>query len=250
MRVLSFNVYKKNPALGPLIRFLKEEAADIVCLQEFPAKELPRLAELTDYYIHSASESYVHKFRTKGDSHLLLVILSKYPIQNAESVRHLQHTELSLRHQISYNEVAVHFHFVDIEDAEGRALRVFNCHLECTTNPAQRLTQFEEIARHQHPERTSVFCGDFNTFSTPLVSPFVGWLFGYDAKHLAVNEPRRFRRLFAKLELQNPLEKRRTYTYLPLQLDYILVPTSVAVEEATVIPDTYGSDHHPISVAF
>ncbi len=250
MKVLSFNVNKKNPALGPLIKFLKGQDADLICLQEYPAKELRRLRAFTGYHLHTADERFVHKFLPKRDRRLLLVILSKFPIQNAEAVRHLQHRALPLRHQIAYEEVAVHFHFVDITDNHGRSLRVFNCHLECTTTPVQRLAQFKEIARHQEQGRVSVFCGDFNTFSTPLVSPFVFWLFGYKTEHLAVHEPARFRDLFETLALQNPLHKQWTFSLLPIQLDYILLPKRLKVQDATMLPDTYGSDHHPITVEF
>ncbi|MBI3571943.1 endonuclease/exonuclease/phosphatase family protein [Candidatus Kaiserbacteria bacterium] len=248
MRILSFNVYKKNARLAELVSFLKEEGPDVICLQEFPVQELSRLGALTGYHRHLAEEQYTHKKKPHRSSDLRLVILSRFPIENAESVRHLAHAKVSLRNRVSHAEVAVYFHFVDIVDRARGPMRIFNCHLECTTSPAQRITQFKEILRHRDLGRLNVVCGDLNTFNRPLIGPFVFWLFGYKLKQLWIHEHKVFQKIFSENNLRSAVGKHPTFTYLPFQLDHILVPKEIRVTGPKVFKKSYGSDHYAIAV--
>ncbi len=248
MRIASFNIYKDNRTLPVLIDFLAREQFDVVCLQEFPASELGLLERLSGYHQHLADENYDLRRPKNGTVRLKLVILSRFSLERAQVVPHLEHKHTSLRARLTLSSGDISFHYVDVTDGEGRALRIFNCHLELNSNPLVRLAQFREILRYRDGARINIVCGDMNTYATPFWNMLLFWVFGFGREHILLNEPKLFRDVFANEHIQNPFDKLHTIRLLPFQLDYILVPVDVEIKNKKVYQERYGSDHRPVMV--
>ena len=74
MKVVSFNIYKRNKKLETVLSFIKDGEFDVVCLQEVPIEVVENFLQLAPYS-HVADE-YVEYGRTGRIDHLKLVILS------------------------------------------------------------------------------------------------------------------------------------------------------------------------------
>jgi endonuclease/exonuclease/phosphatase family metal-dependent hydrolase len=118
IKVLSYNLGRydgggrrvtSNESVSGIKRYLAEQDADVVCLQEFAVKDTASLSTYLPEYPYRAK----HLF--KGSRYFGNVTLSKYPIRQSRALTFPESRNLSLVTDIAVN---------------GRTVRVYNCHLE------------------------------------------------------------------------------------------------------------------------
>jgi len=244
MKILTWNVYKKNRRINRAIAFLKKQKADIICLQEFPAKHIDLLKKL-DAHVAVCDEVLVYKNKRRRPVKLYSVIISRFPIKEQTIIAHKKRYEETRKIKDKYAYFQADSFYVDIDTNEGE-FRIFNTHLKCVAGPNHRLAQFKEIVEHLSGERQNIICGDFNTFARPLVNILLWKLFGYKVQEIKINETKNLTALFEAHGLKNPLEKQVTFWKFPVQLDYILVPSGADVKAKRTFLRPYGSDHFPL----
>lgn len=244
-------MYHFNKRLSEALAFVRDSGADIFCLQEVPEQFLPQLKELP---YHTAAVKEVDFVARRKAATSYIVTLSRYPITGYNSVTLPIPERRPLTSRILYAvglwALATdnrHCSMAKIALPEG-PLHVFNLHLSLT-HPERRASEFELSMVNYDRNIPSFICGDFNILEKPHVAP-LNWLLGgrpsdtlrwrRERTHIEVN--------FASYELTNALADTNTHPISRSQLDHILVSHDFTIKNAHVIPERYGSDHHPISV--
>jgi len=130
----------------------------------------------------------------------------------------------------------------------ANAVRVFSLHLT-RTQPAWRLREFEQAMLERDPSRATIVCGDFNIMEAPHITP-LNWLLGGHLSDALLyrRERAQIEKRFFAHELVNPLHGGITHPLSQSQLDHILVSNSFSIQNADILLDRMGSDHHPIQV--
>lgn len=227
-----------NEAISGIRRFLAEQNADIVCLQEFSVRDTTALSTYLPEYPYRAR----HLF--KGNHYFGNMTLSRYPIRNTTSLTFPDSRNLSL--------------VTDI-DVGGRTLRVYNCHLESYSisftalvkrlfrknNFTDEMVQVHEKMREATRRRSAqvdavlqsetsspypnVVCGDFN--DTPI---------SYTYQRLVKTKNDSF------AEAGTGFGATYSVLWPMLRVDYILLPQEYAADqhETCRIP---WSDHYPVT---
>ena len=243
-----------NRELDSAFNFVSNSDFDIFCLQEVPEEFLRRLQTLPYHIVYRIDAEHVYPSKVTP---LYVVILSRYPIDSqGETIFNDYWSRLPFRTRLFVrlmpdtlftkirNRGGI---YVDITVA-GQSLRVFCLHL-ILARPAWRLEEFELAMTERDPSRPTIVCGDFNILEKPHITP-INWLLGgYLTEALRWNRERTvIEKRFVEHELQNPLLGKSTHPFSRSQLDHILVSHSFSIQNASVLPDRFGSDHHPIRV--
>lgn len=221
LTVMTFNILKDNSRYGDLAAAIRESGADVVLLQEVNAYfERTVARSVEEVYPHSV----VHFVRP---DRLALAILSKYPLGNADFAVFSEEAS-RLRAEISLN---------------GRAVILYNVHLP---NPA---TAFLEGSSGRHetavnallalleaePDAPLILGGDFNMPSS-------------SEAHTRISE--HFTDAFAQVGAGGGTTYPAGQLLPPvLRLDYLFLSPEFTPLTAYVIPDSAGSDHHPVIAA-
>ena len=247
LKVLSYNLGRydagsqkvtQGESVAQVRRFLAEQNADVVCLQEFAVRDTNALGTCLPDYPYQAR----HLF--KGERWFGNVTLSRYPIRESHALTFPQSRNLSL--------------VTDI-DVDGRTLRVYNCHLESYsisfTALVKRLfhkdsftdevVQVHERVREATRRRSeqvdmllrseaespwpNLVCGDFN--DTPI---------SYTYHKLIQTKKDSF------VEAGHGFSSTYSVLWPMLRVDYILLPQdwSATRHETFRIP---WSDHYPVT---
>ena len=246
MKILTWNVHRRNRNTKEILQLITESNADVVCLQEFPADLAEHLQKLSGYHMATEEESFVVKGPRGKSVRMVSVLLSKYPLIQHRKIQHKkQYHDDKKANMRRYSRFQAHSFYADI-DAEGKHFRVFNAHFKCVAGPHHRLSQFKDVLKELSHDRENIICGDFNTFGTPLLNIVLWKIFGYQRNELLVSERREFASLFEKHGFQNPLEGHVTFLPLPAQLDYILISKHTKVVDRRFFLNPRGSDHLPV----
>lgn len=254
MKIYSWNMLYRNRELHGAFRFIAKSDFDIFCLQEVPEEVLARL-QMLPYSI--AFRIDMEKTFPSRIVPMYNVILSKHPIEAQHEVMfddywpllplrtrafiHLMPRQLfsKIRNRGGiYADIKVH----------GVSIRVFCLHL-ILAQPAWRLKEFERAMVERDPARPTIVCGDFNILEKPHITP-LNWMLGgrvtdalfYDRERTSIEKH------FVEHKLSNALRGHITHPLSRSQLDHILVSHSFSIENASVLPERIGSDHHPIRV--
>jgi endonuclease/exonuclease/phosphatase family metal-dependent hydrolase len=247
IKVLSYNLGRYDAggkrvtateSVSGIKRYLAEQNADVVCLQEFAVKDTTTLSVYLPDYPYRAR----HLF--KGDRYFGNLTLSKYPIREVSSLTFPDSRNLSL--------------VTDI-DVNGRTVRVYNCHLESYslsfTSLIKRLFHKEsftdEVVQvhervHEATRRRSaqvdallqreaespypnLVCGDFN--DTPV---------SYTYHRLTKTKKDSF------VEAGKGFSGTYSVLWPMLRIDYILLPQEYTADrhQTDRIP---WSDHYPVT---
>jgi len=247
VKVLTYNLgrytaggrkVKAGEAMKEIRRFLAEQDADIVCLQEFEVKDLSQLGSVLPSYPYHAEHLFNGGNRRYGN-----LTLSRYPILKTESLTFPDSRNLSL--------------VTDI-DIDGRTTRVYNCHLESYTisfttlvkrifhkesftdevvqvhgkmrdATRRRSTQVEAILQSEAASPyPNLVCGDFN--DTPI---------SYTYQQLVKTKKDSF------AEAGKGFGATYSVLWPMLRIDYILLPKEYTASghETVRIP---WSDHYPV----
>ena len=243
-----------NRELGPALQFIKGSDFDIFCLQEVPETFLSQLKKLPCYFVSCVD---VERLNGNEVTPIYLVVLSKYPIISSSEISLPDYqNQQPLRSRIFIMLMRLfhfgkmrnrHALFVDVEK-ESTVVRTFDLHLVLGA-PEWRLKEFETAMSKKDVSIPTIVCGDFNLIESRRMSS-LNWLLGgrvsdmfFYKRERAVIEKR-----FAEYELQNPLRGMNTHSFANSQLDHILASRSFSIKNFEVIPDRFGSDHHPIVV--
>ncbi len=242
----------RNKELDRAFEFVQHADFDVFCLQEVPEPFLARLQTLPHSIAFRTDTEKILPSRTVS---MFNVILSKHPIITQGEIPFDDYWPLlPLR-----TRCFVHFMpaqlfskirnrgglFADITVA-GKSLRVFNLHL-VLAQPSWRLKEFEAAMLERDPTRPTIVCGDFNILEKPHIT-LLNWILGgrmTDALFYT-RERTHIEERFVEHGLTNVLRGAITHPLSQSQLDHILASHSFSIENAAVIPDRYGSDHHPI----
>ena len=247
IKVLSYNLGRydgggkkvtSSESVAGIRRYLAEQDADVVCLQEFAVKDTAALSAYLPNYPYRAK----HLF--KGERYFGNMTLSKYPIRKVSSLTFPDSRNLSL--------------VTDI-DVGGRIIRVYNCHLESYsisfTSLVKRLfhkesftdevVQVHERVREATRRRSAqveallqseagspypnLVCGDFN--DTPI---------SYTYHRLIQTKKDSF------AEAGTGFGATYSVLWPMLRVDYILLPQEYAADrhQTDRIP---WSDHYPVT---
>jgi len=254
MKIYSWNILYRNRDLNAAFEFISHADFDVFCLQEVTEGFLKRLQTLP---YHCAFRTDVERILPQGVVRNYVVTLSKYPIIRQGEIPFPEYwSHLPLRTRIFVRLMPSRYFskirnrgglFVDIAREES-TVRVFNLHL-ILAHPAWRLREFELAMAEHDPLRPAIVCGDLNTLERPHIG-LLNWILGGrvgDA--LFYNRERiHIEKRFVVHELTNAFAGEVTHTLSRSQLDHILVSHSLAIKNTTVIPERYGSDHHPLCV--
>lgn len=245
----------RNKELDRAFEFIAESDFDIFCLQEVPESFLERLKTLP---YHLASRVDVERLFKKGTELNFVVTISKHPITAQGEIPYPEYWPLlPLRTRLFVHLMPSRFFtkirnrgglYTDLALPEGASVRVFNLHL-ILAQPAWRLKEFELAMAARDRSRPTIVCGDFNTLEAPHIAP-LNWILGGRASDAAFynRERTHIEKRFVEHELANPLVGEITHPSSRSQLDHVLVSNSFSVQNAAVLPDRLGSDHHPIRV--
>ena len=253
MIIYSWNMLFRNRELERAFEFIVESDFDIFCLQEVPEVFLQRLQTLP-YFI--AFRTDVERLFTAGTVRNYVVILSKHPIKSQGEIPYPDYwSALPLRTRLFVQLMPSKFFsrirnrgglYVDVLPEGGVLTRVFNLHL-ILAQPSWRLKEFETAMAEHDKSRPTIVCGDFNTIESPHMS-ILNWILGGRVSDVALynRERTHIEQRFVEHKLTNVLSGGITHPLSRSQLDHILVSHSFSIENAKVLPDRIGSDHHPI----
>lgn len=255
MKIYSWNMLFRNKEQDRAFEFISRADFEVFCLQEVPENMLDRLKTLP---CHIAYRIDVERIDPSGTTvPIFNVILSKHPITAQGEIAFPEYWNLlPLRTRIFVRLMRM-FHFSKIRNRggvyadisiSGKSIRVFNLHL-ILAHPAWRLAEFEKAMLERDPKRPTIVCGDFNILEKPHIAP-LNWLLGgrmSDAL-LYKRERTNIEKRFVAHELKNALRGSNTHPISRSQLDHILVSHSFEIQDAQVLSDSVGSDHHPIQV--
>jgi endonuclease/exonuclease/phosphatase family metal-dependent hydrolase len=255
MKIFSWNILYRNQELDRAFQFIAESDFDIFCLQEVSEQFLKRLQTLP-YFI--AFRTDVERLLKEGTEHNFIVTLSKHPIKAQGEIPYPDYWPLlPLRTRLFVHSMPSRFFskirnrgglYADVTLDGGMSLRVFNLHL-VLAQPLWRLKEFELAMAARDHTRPTIVCGDFNTIEAPHIS-ILNWILGGRAHDSLFygRERTHIEQRFVEHELHNPLRNTITHPLSRSQLDHILVSHSFSIKNAAVLPDRFGSDHHPIRV--
>ena len=244
----------KNKCLPEALAFVRDSGADIFCIQEVPETALLQIVPL---YPHHAEAVEMERLLPERPIATYGVILSRYPIRRSGTIvlddfqtrlPWRTHFFIWLMRPFGWSRIrnrnAV---YADVEGPNG-LVRVLTIHLTLS-NPAWRLEEFEAAMLHRNPVLPTIVCGDFNILERPHITP-LNWLAGgriSDAFRYT-RERTTIEAHFIKYELTNVLAGSPTHPISGSQLDHILLSSDLTTASARVLPERYGSDHHPICV--
>lgn len=254
MTIYSWNMLFRNRELDRAFEFISKSDFDIFCLQEVSEPFLELLKSLP---CSIAYRSDMEKLFKKEMVPTFNVILSRHPITSRGELTYPDYWPLlplrtrlfvRLMPQELFSKIRNRgILYVDVTIDEV-SMRIFNLHL-VLAQPALRLKEFELAMAKRDAARPTIVCGDFNTLEKPHITP-LNWILGgpvHDALRYR-RERTHIERRFVEHKLINALSGSVTHPLSRSQLDHILISNSLSIKNASVLPDRFGSDHHPIRV--
>lgn len=101
--VMSFSNLIKKDGANPILTYLVNSDADIICLQEYNSAENKKY--LTERDIKKALKAYpYYSIRQQGESDVQLACFSKYPILSAKSIKYNSNYNSSIKYVLKVNE--------------------------------------------------------------------------------------------------------------------------------------------------
>lgn len=254
MQIYSWNMLYRNTRPDDAFAYIQNTPFDIFCLQEVPESFLARLKTLP---YHLAFQSDVERFIARDQVRNYVVTLSKYPITRESNIPYPDYWPKLPKRTKLFVDLAPSRFFTRIRNRNGLAtditlpqgpVRVFNLHL-ILAHPVWRLREFDQAMAARDHTMPTIVCGDFNILEKPHITP-LNWLLGGRVSDALLYERERLHieKRFAEYELTNALRHSITHPLSLSQLDHILVSHSFSIEQAEVVADRHGSDHHPIHV--
>jgi endonuclease/exonuclease/phosphatase family metal-dependent hydrolase len=255
MKIASWNICADNKfQVENIIYIISTHNPDIICLQEITLESIKKIKNL-DYFANF-SISYCLDFEKKiklknGDfekKYYYLAILSKHT-HNHHFTDHVHEKPLKISLATKHFgiEKPRQFQFIDLNYKNVKndifKIRVFNLHLEVAGGSNRRLQEFKKALSQFNKESVNIYCGDLNIFTRFWLNFLVGWGFSYTLKDYFVNERASFNRLFKKFGLVNHFKRNATFPKFRLQLDHILTPNYITINQKIISKKVFDSDH-------
>lgn len=247
-------MYFRNKRLDEALAFVRESGADIFCLQEVPEHSLEAFTALYPYHTEVVEMERLFPERPLAT---YSVVLSRYPIRQSATIplddfqnRLPFRTHFFIRAMMLFGWSRIRNRnalSADIKTPSG-LLRVLTVHLTLS-NPTWRLEEFEMAMLCRDPALPTIVCGDFNILERPHIT-LINWLAGGRVSDVLryTRERTVIEKRFVEHKLTNALAGSSTHPISRSQLDHILVSEHFATQDARVLSERYGSDHHPIRV--
>ena len=251
MKIYSWNMLFRNQEHEAALEFIRTSEFDVFCLQEVSEAFLKKLKTLP-FHLEYATD--VDRLTPRFER-IYLAILSRHPLINKREIPFPEYwTGLPWRTRL-FVLLMRPFHFSKIRNRScfsvdvslhGTSIHVFNLHL-ILAHPEWRLQEFELAMAERDRSRPGIVCGDFNILESPRVS-VLNWMLGgrIGDSFFWSRERTHIESRFVSHELANPLRGKNTHPLSRSQLDHILVSRHLQVTNAEVIPERFGSDHHPV----
>lgn len=244
MKIITWNVYRKNKVFMDSLLILTNENFDVLCLQEVELSYIKAIInKLPNYKIY-----YCHQFFEKKDQNksirLVNLIISKHVAKNIKHINHKK-TLMPLRYKFSYASLDLSFIYIDIEKC-NKVYRVFNVHFECVTSPTTRLHRLEQVVENFGSD-INIVAGDLNTFMNPFIAPLVSPLYGnFGISDYFTFERNRMNKALSNFGMKNVFKGVDTFKFMKGQYDYILLPKNLNYINAYRFNSLLGSDHYPL----
>ena len=174
LKILSLNLWEGGILWDNIVKLLKREDPDIMCLQEaFNAKPsaplqfqtVSRMRELLPLHYHTyAPELYEIRPEGEGDTGNLLI--SKYPIAHSETIfLHGEYQKITRPDTIEFSHYPKNMQCALIHLPNNRELHIHNVHgiwgLDGSDSP-ERLRMSRIITTHVGDKQNIIVAGDFN----------------------------------------------------------------------------------------
>ena len=195
-------------------------------------------------HIYLSNEVWEYKDSSKKSTKLHTVIATRKPVETHTTIPHKNVYEHVTVVDDRYKNFKSDSAYIDISVGQKK-VRIFNAHLKCVAGPYHRLSQFRELLENLSSDRENIICGDFNTFGHPLLSIFVWKYFGYRLREVMLHERSIMQALIDLYQFKNPFKGMVTFTKIPMQFDYILVPATMSICDKKRLRRN-GSDHFPL----
>lgn len=244
MKLLNWNVYYRNKEPRRVVQFIDSINADIICLQEVPAKLKDELVRGRNYIVKECVDYY----RSGADT-FLLILTKKQPLQAGvytyfhKPTKSLLHSYWHFLFELEQNHQSL---YVDIE-INQKVLRFHNVHLTWDTTPSVRIEQLQSFFsfRNQFPQ--SVIMGDLNTFSNKFIGVLAAIPLSYKFEDISIDERKVVDQMVSTAKLQNPYKGVTSWPLIKtgFQMDHILIPEGIEISNVQFLKETYGSDHLP-----
>ncbi len=248
MKILTWNINRSNNLYKWQLDELYDEKFDVICLQEVSESNLRLLENVfINYNIYVASEKI--NANSKILHNLFIVTMVTKDIDSNFS-KFTINTKQPLQYKIIKRSIYIECGYVDLNYGNVD-FRIFNSHLQCVTSPTERLNQLKSIFSQFNSKSKNIICGDLNTFSTPIISILIGWLFGYNHKDYLINEQKLLLSELRDINLSNPIIKGHSTILRLGQLDYIIHQNDIKIINSSILKkQSFGSDHFPVQVFF
>jgi endonuclease/exonuclease/phosphatase family metal-dependent hydrolase len=268
---LSFNVLYKNPKPEQLLAFLREQvkAVDVICLQEVRQEILTEL-EKFGVFIKLGADAERQSKSTGKKIYDHIVIMSRHPMGKARwrryEVRDSPTRRWRLFDKLTSGKEETSFLYEAKRGSvsadvivDGRPVRVI-CGHPSVWGAKRRRGEILDLLDQVTMISPTIVCGDFNILDDWVIKAVTNFLcadtLGEGLYEMGpwYRERTMMERLFQLYLFQNPLKGHKTFwaklfgLKFGFQLDHALVPASSHVTRAEVLPDMYGSDHHPVLV--
>lgn len=258
-KLLSYNImgfagHMKQEGHNPILDYLRQSEADVLCLQEYSTSDNTR-RHLAQRDVEEALKAYPYRrITTVGDSHNhanRLACYSKFPILRAETVKYASHYNGSVAYELLVGEdtlLVVNNHLesnkltmkdkVVYEDMlkspqkEKMKSGIRQLVKKLAEASALRAPQADSIAAliRRSPHRHVVVCGDFN--DSPI---------SYTHRTIASGEL-----TDAFVQTGNGLGISYNQHKFYFRIDHILLSKSLKAYNCTVDRSIKESDHYPI----
>lgn len=256
------NLWDKNKHPWKAIERLMKLHADVICLQEVPARVLPRLEELPGYDAFVARDCL-----TKDGRCIYLVILvhKKTACIKHHVVEHRHPPQRAVADFFTHCDRSfLESHSVHIQNESGESCSIVNCHLSATGSMHKRRDALREVVHKHDYNIPRVIAGDFNTMGSPLfvrsndlgtkagtflVNLAIILAFGARLTELFTNELALLKKLAHDENLAQLFKRIITHRITGRHLDHVLISSNDFVLLNRHIIDARGaSDHHGLLV--
>ena len=244
MKVLTWNVFNRNPDPIRVVDLIQDHDADVCALQELTGEHVAALREVPDYRLHLAEDFM------EGDQLTYLGLLVRYDTNDERVLTH------NGSRSVSPSIVGRRLRWVECLQSQSITVicdsgpvRVANVHLTCGASPRRRLDELRMAYAHLNGADRAVLCGDFNSFGLPWRNALVGWAYGFGLADLMTDEIASLDSFTGERSFVRAVRNAVTLPKYGVHIDHVFA-RGLNVRQSQVDPATHGSDHRPVIVEF
>lgn len=243
MKTITWNVNRNNKLNFNKLSFIKTLDCDIIFLQEVSLQNLNLLKNYFFEYHFFYAKEILFSFQRENTYFLVTLLKQSYFLEPKLTTISLK-SEKTLLYRLLSREIQIEFLIVKSTTINGVEIELINCHLQYAVSPSVRLAQFNAI-KQMISSKYFIIGGDLNTFSSPLISLFIGYLFNYTRQDFLAYESRNFMLHHQDLTFGN--YKFQTSIYKSGKLDWVCCSHNIdIIHEEVLYKYRNKSDHYPV----